>query len=172
MSPGAIEVKKAAAVAFVTLHQCVRSTRAEGEMVVMGFFDDLYSIAYRALGVDLDDFLHVLHAWVPYLLAIYFVVLHMVFLGWLARAACRRLCSWARRRTVPASLDATCADKAVQCELAPAVEDTTRDGLQAECRRVGLMTSGLRHELEARLSAERERRSRQQQGPTGSADGI
>ena len=162
MSPGGIDIKKAAILAFTVVCNKITSTHAAGELVTGGhFMKDIIHLADAVFDVDLTYYYIMYEDWLQYLGAIYLTVLHFVIFYYVVKRVGRWLSECMRTTVRPVLPESPplYSDVAVQVELAPVVEGMTVDGLKLECRALGLRTSGLRADLEARVRAERERRS-------------
>ena len=179
MSPGGIDVKKAAITFWLTVMTAIQNTAAfdDKAMVVYGLKQDITRLSTDLFGMDFGDFVD----WIPLLALLYLIFIHVWILwdviSWTStkvRALRARALSFLGRGVQSAPLPAPAAapsatgspgstghrrSVAVQVELAPAVGGMTVDGLKLECEYYGLRTNGLRAELERRVENERARRA-------------
>ena len=120
------------------------------------YWDDWNYTLVHHFGFDLRGIYLLLYIIAIHVLAIYAVY---VLVGRAVRAVCSCLCGRRCRMhdLKVGTLFLRSVNVATQCELAPDVEDLTVVGLRAECGVLGLRVSGLRAELETRVSDERTR---------------
>ena len=137
-TPAAIAIKRSAALALGVFLDNIRTTHAYDSALV-NIDVDLGAVAITADWTPTEDW-----SWLLYVAVLaYIVVLHTIVLYFVGGGI------WTRVR---ARFTIRRRNAATQCTLLPDITLTTVEGLRSELRSRGLKTTGLRAELEVRLS--------------------